>query len=84
MSPELVQRAACLGLHRDPQGRWWFRRGPNLVARADAGHWWWAPETWAYADVVRHAPRFDAEADALTAALDWIEAGEPAIEPVTP
>lgn len=75
--PELITRAIAAGLIR---GRcWWSRSRESLVARADDGRWWWAPESWTWGQVVRHAPRFDTEIEALTAAVEWIEAGEPEV-----
>jgi hypothetical protein len=61
----------------------WTREGqtPNLVG-SDGTRWWWAPESWDYHVVARRAPRFATETEALTAALDWLDAGEPELREV--
>lgn len=82
LSPELRARAEAAGLEWDPHG--WSRAQAvrpggteRLVGRDDAGLWWWAPESEPWSAVVR-APRFATQAEALTYALDWVDAGEPA------
>lgn len=68
-------------LQRDVDG--WARPGQaaRLVGRADDGRWWWAPESWAWGDVVHRAPRFGSEQEALDAARAWLAAGEPEVTP---
>lgn len=76
----LYARAVVRGLTRDHRG-WSRGRGhARLVGLADDGRWWWAPESWSWGETVRHAPRFDSEADALSDACDWLDDGEPAVE----
>lgn len=74
MTPELLARATDLGLTRGPTATCWGRVGQdaNLVG-FDGRLWWWAPESVSWGDVVRFAPRFHTEAEAVTAALDWLE-----------
>ena len=82
----LLARARRAGLVRhDPEilagghlSAWWGRGGSKLVLVWCAhGEWLWAPETWGYADRVRHAPTSETEAGALAAAVRWIESGKP-------
>lgn len=78
----LLTRATAHGLTRGPSGHWWTRAGqdPNIVG-FDGRRWWWAPESWSYADVLHRAPRFATEDEGVTAALDWLDAGEPEVSP---
>ena len=78
MTPELLARAEAAGLTR---GRAWWGRpvgGVKAIVWEHSAQWWWAPETSPHSRDGFRA--FDDEADALSAALDWIEAGEPAVE----
>lgn len=76
---ELLARAAGHGLTR---GRAWWTRSCALAIAwegvgALAGQWFWAPETLSYGQ--ERGLRAACEAEALTAACDWIEAGEPEV-----
>ena len=77
LPPDILERAAAHGLDRRPDG--WFRDvgAHALVWRAGAA-WFWAPETWPV-NRLPYAPRFATEAEALAAALDWLDAGEPEV-----
>ena len=78
LPPELLARAARHGLTRDGD-HWWVRGALScalvwLCPVREA--WCWEPES-----ASLHAPeppRCATEAEALTSACDWIEAGEPA------
>ena len=70
------ERAEAVGLRRYESGHrplriGWGRPEPAVyvVARADAGYWWFAPEEWGFGKVVAHAPRFATEDEALEHAL---------------
>lgn len=75
MSPELEARAAAHGLVR---GRsWWGRaRYPAALVFAPDNSltWYFQPER---SHTSRDRRAFATEAEALTAALDWLDAGEP-------
>lgn len=85
---ELEQRAKAHGLTRSITingfacwGRPSEANDSNaaLVMLGNDNVWRWAPESWGYGRVTRLAPRFTAEAEALTAALAWLDAGEPEV-----
>jgi hypothetical protein len=83
LPPALLTRAAAHNLTRDARG--WSRPGQRayLVGTHESGvigaapswvRWWWAPE-----EEKVGPERFQDEAEALSLALDWLDAGAPGV-----
>lgn len=87
LPPDLLARAERYGLTRgDRAGRSWRRGGQRALVWPElpesgwlAGFptWLWAPEPWAIGS--GGAGCFASEAEALAAACDWLDAGEPEV-----
>lgn len=81
MDADLLERAAAHGLTRDDELGMWLRNGSVLAlvwaVAAPGDEWSWEPESAPFD--APPPPRFATEAEALTAALYWLDAGEPEV-----